>query len=386
MKNDGSGGSGRRNLNIFISAVALLSLAYILTVHLVPWSHAPVRKDMIEASRLMEEAMSAVRECREAAGVSIDPSFDLNRTGLIGLETSPLTTSLGNLGAKRTTTNPNMAGLIVSVLKEVGVRRGDAVAVGASSSFPASIIAALSAMEALGAEPLIISSLGASEWGANDPDFDGLAVEACLEKTTELNVRPLALALGGDEDVGRDMSPQFLEALRKRIRETGIFFIEESDLRMNVETRMRIYSAGAGERPIRAFINVGGSYANMGINSEILKLKPGLNREIFVPPQKERGVIQAMAAEGIPVIHLLNIKGLVERYGLPWDPLPLPEPGEGELYRIAATKESWFLLLSGAYILLFISSFLIWGRRAGSLRSFPGLDGKIRSRPGHDHS
>ena len=241
-------------------------------------------------------------------------------------------------------------------------------------------------MKTLGAQPLIISSLGASEWGANDPDFDWLAIEECLLKTTELDVRPLALALGGEGDVGRGMSPGFLGSLRKRIRETGIFFIEEPVLRTNVETRMRFYSAGAGGRPIRAFVNVGGSYANMGINSEILKLRPGLNREIFVPPAEERGVIQAMAAEGIPVVHLLNIKGLVERYGLPWDPQPLPGPGEGELYRIAATKESWFLLLTGAYILLFISSLLIWGKRSGSRRFFSGIGGKGRTRSGPDYS
>jgi poly-gamma-glutamate system protein len=373
-------------LDFFISAAAFLSLVYILTVYLVPWPQAPARKDMIEASRLMEEAVSAVRECREEAGVSIDPSSDINRTGLVGLETSPLTTSLGNLGAKRTTTNPNMAGLMISLLKEAGVRRGDAVAVGASSSFPASIIAALAAVQTLGAESLIISSLGASEWGANDPDFDWLAVEECLLMTTELDVRPLALALGGDEDVGRGMNPEFLGSLRKRIRETGIFFIEEPILRTNVETRMRIYAAGAGRRPIRAFVNVGGSYANMGINSEILKLRPGLNREIFIPPAEERGVIQAMAAKGIPVIHLLNIKGLAERYGLPWDPLPLPGPGEGELYRIAATKESWFLLLTVGYILLFVSSFLIWGRRIGSLRSFSEIEGKGLAGSGPDYS
>ena len=35
-----------------------------------------------------------------------------------------------------------------------------------------------------------------------------------------------------------------------------------------------------------------------------------------------------MAARGVPVIHLLYVKGLADRYGLPWDPVPLPGPGE----------------------------------------------------------
>jgi hypothetical protein len=36
-----------------------------------------------------------------------------------------------------------------------------------------------------------------------------------------------------------------------------------------------------------------------------------------------------MMALGVPVIHFLYIKGLVERHGLPWDPVPLPEPEKG---------------------------------------------------------
>jgi hypothetical protein len=145
------------------------------------------------------------------------------------------------------------------------------------------------------------------------------------------------------------MSPETVGLLRARILETGIPFIEESELEANVGIRMRIYRNGAGRRPVKAFVNIGGSFANMGTNSEVLKLRPGVAGEVFIPPRGERGVIQAMAAENVPVIHLLNVKGLCERYGLPWDPKPLPRPGEGEFYRIAATKETWFLVLSAAY-------------------------------------
>ena len=347
---------------LFLYPAALLSLAYVLAALLAPWPETPLRKEMTEASSLMEGAMSALRECRLENDVPIDSATDINQTGLIGLETSTLTTSLGNLGAKRTTTNPNMAGLIVFLLRELDVTRGDAVAVGASSSFPGSIIATLAAMEILGVEPLLISSLGASEWGANDPAFDWLAIEDCLRRRTDLAVRLRALALGGDEDVGRDMDPETLELLRERIRERGIPFIEEPDLAANVEVRMRVYKGGAGRRPIKVFINIGGSYANMGTNAKVLKLRPGIAGDVFIPSPGERGVIQAMAAENVPVIHLLNIKGLCERYGLPWDPKPLPRPGEGDIYRIAATEEAGFLVLTCAYVLALALVLLILGR------------------------
>ncbi|MCK4762169.1 MAG: hypothetical protein KAW12_08230 [Candidatus Aminicenantes bacterium] len=56
----------------------------------------------------------------------------------------------------------------------------------------------------------------------------------------------------------------------------------------------------------------------------MLKVKPGLNRELPLPLEKERGVLFEMANRDVPCIHLLFIKGLVRQYGLPWDPVPLP--------------------------------------------------------------
>ncbi len=359
--------SFRSSFPVYLYLTALISLAYVVVVLLAPRPVTPLRKDMVEASRLMEAALSAILSCRAERGVPVDPSTDVNQTGLVGIEVSPLTTSLGNLGAKRTTTNPNMAGVVVFLLNDAGVRRGDAVAIGASGSFPGSIVATLAALKAMRVEPLLISSLGASEWGANDPAFDWLAIEDCLLRKTEISSRPLALALGGDEDVGRDMSSETVELLSARVRETGIPFIEEPDLAANVEERMRIYRKGAGRRPLKAFVNIGGSYANMGTNAEVLKLRPGVAGDVFIPPRAERGVIQAMAAEGLPVIHLLNIRGLCERYGLPWDPKPLPRPGEGEIYTIAATREARFLILSVFYFLGLALVFWILRRRHTSL-------------------
>ena len=34
----------------------------------------------------------------------------------------------------------------------------------------------------------------------------------------------------------------------------------------------------------------------------------------------------------MPVIHLLNMKSLLPAWGLPFDPYPMPEPGEGDVY------------------------------------------------------
>ncbi len=335
-------------------AAAALSLVYFLLVRFLPFPEPALRSEMAEASRLMAAADAALKDCRESRGVKVDRDTDPNGTGLIGLETSEITTSAGRLEAKRTTTNPNFAGLVVSLLHKTGARRGDAVAVGASSSFPALIVALLAAAEVMGLEPFVISSLGSSQWGANIPEFNWTDMEDGLRAAGVLDVRPLARAIGGDEDVGQDMSSKGRAFLESLIRARGEVFLEESDLERNVASRIRLYRERAGNRSIKVFVNIGGSWANIGTNPEVLKLRPGLADAAFIPPPGERGVLQAMAAEKIPVIHLLNIKGLCERYGLPWDPRPLPGPGEGKIFRDAAIRSWPAAALTVVYILAII--------------------------------
>ncbi|MBN2409704.1 MAG: poly-gamma-glutamate system protein [Candidatus Aminicenantes bacterium] len=332
-------------------ALGILSLLFLIAALFLARRPLQIQDEMRTASRRMAEAVAAVRECREAAGIPQDPSRDINRTGLIGLESSPITTSLGNLEAKRTTLNPNFAGLIVLLLRQAGVGRGETIAIGASSSFPGLITASLCAAEAMGLRPLLICSLGASHWGANHPEFHWLRILDCLNRSRISAARPIALSLGGDGDVGKDMSPEGRELLVRAVGETGLLFLSEPDLERNVTERIRLFESAAGGEEIRAFINVGGGTANIGTDSEILKVSPGLAVFSRIPPRGRRGLIFEMAARGIPVIHLLYVKGICERYGLPWDPVPLPEPGEGDLYREKEMIPWVFLALAGAYFL-----------------------------------
>jgi poly-gamma-glutamate system protein len=319
---------GRGRLYL-LGALGLLLFALF---KLVPPGNPPDKDAMLRAAEFMASAERTVRECREAKGMALDRASDINLTGLIGIQTSPVTTTLGNLEAKRTTTNPNFAGLLVRLLVDAGVRRGDAVAVGASGSFPALVVAVLAAAQALDAEPLLVCSLGASQWGANDPRFDELDMFECLERVPGARGRILALAVGGDEDRGGELSVQGRKLLEDRIRQAGLPAVEEPNLERNVERRVILYLEGAAGRRIGAFVNVGGSWANIGTDASVLRVAPGLARVAEIPPAGNRGVLQEMASRGVPVIHLLNIKGLAAAYGLPWDPSPLPRPGEGDLY------------------------------------------------------
>lgn len=351
--------SGQNNNAIFI--LFILSLLFFFLVKVIPFKNTDaLKEEMISASLTMQEAMEILKECQIKKRIFPDERIDINRTGLIGLEYSSITTSLGNLESKRTTTNPNFAALLVLLLHQAGVNRGDTIAMGASCSFPSLIIAMLSASKAMDLKPLCIYSLGASQWGANNPYFNWLHMNQCLLDAHVFDVKPIAVSLGGDRDSGEEMDHDGRSLLIKDIMESGITFVQQPDFEENIKARMSLYFGEVGKDGIKAFINIGGSLANIGTDSEILHLKPGVLRVKAIPPSERRGVLYEMAAKNIPVIHLLYIKGLVQRYGLEWDPVPLPSPGKGQIYQIPRYKDPMFLLITVIYFFsLFITAFVL---------------------------
>jgi len=333
-----------------IYGLAILSLVFFLVTRFFPLNPEGINILRL-AAKEMEAAVNIIRTCRQAKALSFDLQADPNQTGLIGLRSSILTTSLGQLEAKRTTTNPDLAALIVYFLRQAGVKQGEAVAIGASSSFPALIIASLAAAKALKITPLYIVSLGASQWGANDPQFTWLDIQDCLRKAGWLPYEPVAVSLGGAKDLGLGMAAEGKELLLELAQAKGLRLISEPDLEKNVALRLSLYETAAKGKRLAAFINIGGGWANMGESEEILHLPPGLNiidRSISTA----KGVVWEMARRQIPVVHLLYIKGLAEKFGLPWDPQPLPRVGQSAFYLEARRSSGHFKLLVSVYLLI----------------------------------
>jgi hypothetical protein len=203
---------------------------------------------------------------------------------------------------------------------------------GASGSFPALIVASLAALKALDLKPVWISSLGASQWGANHPRFHWLHMWQCLEKSGLFSHPPIALSLGGEGDTGEDMDKKGRQLLGEDIRTSGLYFLNEPNLAQNVAKRMVLFEKAAQEKKIKVFINIGGSWSNM----------------------ERRGVIYTMAAKEVPVIHLLYVRGLTQRYGLPWDPSPVPDPGEGALFMASGKRQKFVSGVAAVYIILIL--------------------------------
>ncbi len=278
------------------------------------------------AMELMQRSAEAVKKEKLRKGIPIDRSLDPNETGLIGVEYTDLTTTLGSLVAKRTSTNPAFAAVIVDMLDRAGVRPGDWVAVSFSGSFPALNIAVLSAARVLNLHPIIISSAGASMYGANHPDMTWLDMERILAETGLLPYRSIAASLGGIAGAQGGLDGTGIEAGLKAIRRNGIPLLEEggsSTLSVDVRKRLALYDQALGGRRPAAFINVGGSLTSLGAGPEVRRLPAGLLKKVPVVRNPERGIIFRMGERGVPVIHLLKIKSIADQYGIPIDPSPL---------------------------------------------------------------
>lgn len=289
----------------------------------------------IAAAQLMHACLQEIRQYRLSLGISLDTTLDPNATGMIGEEYTDLTTTLGNLEAKRTATNPAFAALLVKFFTEAHLQAGDVVAINASGSFPMLILATLSAAKVMNLSPLLIYSFGASMYGANIPEFTFVDMLAHLRTKALLPYRPLAVSLGGEHDRADGLFDPNSKAVFLKLAQTaGVPLIQENELAESIRKRQQLYQQAAGGNPIACFVNIGGTSAGYGITTASLKFPNGLVLSFpsALPESPVRGLIFDYAEQGIPVIHLLNIRELATLHGLPIDPAPLPAIGEGGVY------------------------------------------------------
>jgi poly-gamma-glutamate system protein len=303
----------------------------------LPGQRSPGRTgdERVNAARLMERSLVSIKRLRNARGLAIDRTLDPNGTGIIGDEFTPLTTSLGEVEAKRTSTNPAFAAVMVDYFLRAGLRPGDVVAIGASGSFPALLLAALCAARVLELRPIVIYSVGASMYGANLPGFTFVDMLAQLRADGLLPYRVAAVSPGGDADAGGGVLFDGQGAtLAAETRRSGLPIVAGASLAERITARLRIYDEAGGGRPIRCFVNIGGSAASFGDTEASLSLPNGLSLPPPpAPSSSTRGVVFEFAARGVPIVHLLHVKGLARDNRLPFDPVPLPPVGEGEVYK-----------------------------------------------------
>jgi len=312
----------KSNKILFISGCicALILTGFVLAENLIP-QKTDTKKEL--AVRYMNEMIDAVSDYCSEKNIQIDKTNDPMETGLIGLEWTEMTTTIGHLDAKRTTLNTDFASLMVSLLREAGADAGDNIALGCSGSFPALLLASLAGAKALELNCRTIISLGASSYGANRPELTILDIYQILLDHKLITKHPAGVSLGGEGDMGEEWEKNTIQKMIQKIEKSGIPFIRERNLTKNVNQRAELFGFNTNMKPV-IFINAGGASANIGTSPSILHVKPGVIKTIKLPPTKQQGMIHYASKNNIPVIHLLFVKGLALEYGLPWDPVLTP--------------------------------------------------------------
>jgi poly-gamma-glutamate system protein len=369
--------------------VAALAVVGLVAVEVFPSEEQqPHYAEKMLAARKAQDALDVIRDASERRGLYLRAKTDPAASRLIGEVLSPITSGSGSLVSKQTSVNPNFAAVIVQWLKELRVKSGDVVAVGVSGSFPAMNVAVYSALHELGIEPIIISSTAASQWGANDPNFTWLDMEAVLRKTEVFPYKSVAASLGGvgDDAIGlTKRGRRMLERAIERNEMTLLADIEPerptagivdeqkghglANLALvdegRVRERMRVYYEMAGDRTIKAYVNVGGGTVSVGTKVGKRKFLPGVNAR---PPkgidEMPPSVLGAFLETGVPGIHLTRIIDLAEEYGLDIAPRITPEVGTGDVFQ-KRQPNRWLAGIVLALILLslFVVARAPWGTR-----------------------
>jgi len=309
----------------------------------------------LEAAKLMDDAIKLLKKEVKNKGYTIYKDIDPNTTGLIFKEDSPIRTGPGDLESKQTTLKSNFAALIVDEFIKAGINEGDTVAVAMTGSMPGANIALLSACKTMNIHPVIISSMGASMWGATEAEFTWIDMEHILYESGLFDKISIAYSLGGRGD-----------CLRKSKNEDGRILFEEkmikyktnkidysvpdmNNLYKSIDQRINLFNNNISSIDnYVAYINIGGGAASIGIGGKDRLNTPGYLKPKKVLSQKpNESVVRYFAENDIPLIHILHIKQFVKEL-IPFGSEKIPV-GESKIYK----QEKYNLIIN--IVALFIS-------------------------------
>lgn len=343
----------RASTSALVGLACFSVVAYAVAERSLAPVHAEAYVKKVAAVRLMERAERVIATAKRERGISVDAHNDPDGSGIIGPQFTLITTDRGAQAAKQLAAHPNFAALVTQMLLEGGVKSGDLVAVGMTGSLPGLNLAVYSACHAIGAEPLVITSSGASMFGANDPDLTWLDMESVFVDKGFWPWRSVGASLGGGGDVGRGLSPAGRQLLGDAIERNHVRRLEAGSVLDAVKQRVALYDsiAAARGKPIRLYVNVGGGVVSLGGAQNGRLIPAGLTRRLAPRSYPNRGVINVLAERGVPVVHLLQVEPLARLYGISDASSRRVPPGKGLLF-IKYRYNLWVVAVAAAFVLL----------------------------------
>lgn len=272
--------------------------------------------EMKKSVTLTKDWFSLIEQLKKTKGISSDVSSNVANKYMIGNDWSVITTTLGSLEAKETSTNPDFSALMIRLLHESKIVKGNKVGIVLSGSFPSLAISVLAALQTMGIDAVIMSSIGASTYGANQPEFTWLDMESELNKTGGLKYRSCLVSMGAGNDAGVGLSAEGIQSMQNTaVRNNVQLYIPES-LTQSIEKRAEIFKA----EKISLLINIGGNQTALGNCPHSTLIPNGLHQNLPGCTDENRGLIARMNEQGVPYIQLLDIKNLAGQYGIAISP------------------------------------------------------------------
>ncbi len=321
-------------VDLTLIGLALFSmLIFYIAEQTAEPARQPYFEKKLEAAKLSLLARETIKNYSQNMGIKVDVQNDPYRTGIIGQERTPITSDRGIVTSKILATNPNFAAAFVDMLLKAKVKKNSAVAVGVTGSFPGLNISFLAACAVLELKPIIITSVGSSDWGANLPGLTWLDMERILNEHGIMPFKSVAASIGGGADNGRGLSPEGRDLIKEAIQRNNVQFIDEPTLLKNITRRMEVYQEESKDKPNACYINIGGGVASLGGSQNQKLISVGVTQHLAVKNFPVRAVINQMAERGLPVINISNIEKIATKYSFPTEIVDKePELGEGPLF------------------------------------------------------
>jgi poly-gamma-glutamate system protein len=287
-----------------------LVLSYFFVEHiLVNDIPRPDAEMMKQASGLAQQWFTLIEEEKYQRGIESSFSRTVNNGGLLGVEYSEFTTTLGSLEAKQTSLNPEFASYFVRKLHDAGITSASTVGIAVSGSFPALVISMFAALQTIGANAVVVSSVGSSSYGANQPEMTWMDIESILREKGGLQYQSSTVTYGAENDRGDGIMEEGIEILSAAAQRNNVKIVIPNNLQDAINKRVNLFR----ENKISLLINIGGNQAMLGNCVHSSVIPNDYHIVIRSCMHEDRGVIVRLNEIGIPVFHLLNIRSLAAR-------------------------------------------------------------------------
>lgn len=338
------------NKSIFILVIGIISLLFLgfTRFGLITQKELPEAGLMKQSVDLTEKWFELVCNEKQEKKINGDSNSNVKYSGLIGNDFTLITTTLGSLEAKELATNPEFAAVITKHLLSAGIDKNSKVGMTISGSFPSLAIAALASVQTLGADVILISSLGASSYGANQPEATWIDIENWLISKGGLKYKTEVLTPGAEDDNGNGLQEDGQIILKEAAKRNNADLFFPKTLNESIKLKTRLFR----ENDISLLISIGGNQAAMGACVHAPGIPNGLNNGIKICDDETRGIISRLSETGIPYLHLLNIKDLAIQNNIPLEPGITYGSAETIYSELTVKKVPVFVMLGIIFLML----------------------------------